>query len=94
MYLLLMDGAIGVRKPIDQLVAAGVAKFAANQALKQGVVGLQALRARRQVRVIRDQAVAHRFQSGAMLAQRRQVARTKRSDDAANYQQYEDRPED
>jgi len=83
-----------VREAIDQFVGAGVAEFAANQALQIGVVGLQALGARGESGVFRDQAVARRLQLGPMPAQQGEVARAHRGDDAAYDQQREDGSQD
>lgn len=84
----------GVRKAINQLVGAGVAEFAANQALQIDVVRLQALGPRREFSVIGDQPVAGCCQLGPMIPQQDQVTRPQRSGDATDYQQREDDAED
>lgn len=79
---------------IDQFVGAGVAEFAANQALQIGVVGLQTLRALGEFAVFGDEAVAHGLQACPMFTQQGEVARAHRGDPATDRQHHEQGAED
>ena len=79
---------------INQFVSAGIAEFAANQALQIGVVRLQTLGAFGELAVFGDQAVAHDFQPRPMLTQQSEVARAQRGDPATDRKHHEESAED